>query len=55
MINFVLKAFSFGTFFNKIGVQGDYNVLCFYVYVCMCEMSDKNFTQGGYRGNEEKV
>ena len=54
VINFTLRTFSFGTFFSKIGVQGAYNVVCFYVYVYMFEMSARNFAQGGYRGNTEK-
>ena len=54
MINFVVRTFSFGTFFNKIGVQGKYNVIGFYVYVYMFEMGDRYVAQGGYRGNVKK-
>ena len=54
VINFVVRTFSFVTFYNKIGVQGDYNVSCFYIYVYIREMGDRNFAQGGYRENTEK-
>ena len=39
-INFGVRTVSVVTFFGKIGVQGDYNVGSFYVYVCLCKMGD---------------
>ena len=49
-VNFETGTFSCGTFLYKIWVQGGYNVIDFYDYVCMCKIGDKKSGQGDYRG-----
>ena len=48
-----MRTVSFGTFFNKFGVQVGYNVTDFYDYVCMCKMGDKNRVKGAIGENSE--
>ena len=49
--NLGLKEFSVVIFFEKYRVLGVYNVMYFYIYVCVFKMGDKKCDQGVYRGN----